>query len=97
MHVDIESDHVAELGESDVETAQALHRVRLEVVRDRIPLIGQRHAGGRGHSLAGPMRRLAWWLSERRLDRVVDKRAGGGGRRPGFFRCHSAGRRHLYI
>jgi hypothetical protein len=46
---------------------------------------GQRHAGGRGHSLAGPMRRLAWRLSERRLDRADDKRAGGDGRRPAFF------------
>ena len=54
-------------------------------MRDRIPLIGQRHAGGRGHCLAGPMRCMAWRLSERRLDRAVDKRAGGDGRRPAFF------------
>jgi len=31
------------------------------------------------------MRRLAWRLSERLLDRAVDKRAGGDVGRPAFF------------
>jgi hypothetical protein len=44
-------------------------------------LLTERH-----HELwPGPMRRLAWPLSERRLDRKVGKRAGGDGLRPGFF------------
>jgi hypothetical protein len=75
--VDVEPDHVAQLGDERRVPGQleGAHAVRGEPVRGPDALHrAQRDPGGLGHHAAGPVRRLLGRVTERQLDHPLDGR-----------------------
>ena len=93
--IEIEADHVAQLGRERRVGGQleAPHPMRLEAVRRPDPLHrAQADTARRRHRAAGPMGRLAGRIAERQRDHPVDHRRRQG-RQPGLagLVAHQAG------